>query len=182
MRLFCGYLCREAGLPSTGQKEPDSAAGGFLWQYESYLRKDRGLAENSVHVSVPFIRDFLAFRVTARGCLSPHSWDPLSIRHFVLSHTRDRSAEYVRLLATALRSFFRFLFVSGQIVRDLAPSVPRVCKYRPTSPEPGSPPSVAFCNSLKTKKLSSSPQNWHCVGQCSRKVYSVRHGLGGLAW
>jgi site-specific recombinase XerD len=134
MRLFLGYLRREAGLPSTAQKEPDSAVGGFLRQYESYLREDRGLAENSVHVYVPFIRDFLASRVTATGRLSPHSWDPLSIRDFVLSHTRNRSAEYVRLLATALRSFFRFLFLSGQVVHDLAPSVPRVCKYRQTAP------------------------------------------------
>ena len=134
MRLFVGYLRREAGLPSTAQKEPDSAAGDFLRQYESYLREDRGLAENSVHVYVPFIRDFLASRVTATGCLSPHPWDPLSIRDFVLSHTRNRSAEYVRLLATALRSFFRFLFLSGQVVRDLASSVPRVCKYRQTAP------------------------------------------------
>jgi len=134
MRLFFGYLCRGAGLPSTGQEEPDSAAGGLLRQYESYLRKDRGLAENSVHVYVPFIRDFLASRVTATGCLSPQSCDPLSIRDFVLIHTRDRSAEYVRLLATSLRSFFRFLFLAGQIGRDLAPSVPRVCKYRQATP------------------------------------------------
>jgi len=134
MRLFVGYLRREAGLPSTAQKEPDSAAGGLLRQYESYLREDRGLAENSVHVYLPFIREFLASRVTAAGRLSPHSWDSLSIRDFVLSHTRNRSAEYVRLLATALRSFFRFLFLSGQVVRDLASSVPRVCKYRQTAP------------------------------------------------
>jgi integrase/recombinase XerD len=134
MRLFLGYLRREAGMPSTAQREPDSAAGGFLRQYESYLREDRGLAENSVHVYVPFIRDFLASRATATGRLSPHSWDPLSIRDFVLAHTRNRSAEYVRLLATALRSFFRFLFLSGQVARDLASSVPRVCKYRQTAP------------------------------------------------
>ena len=94
MELFFGYLRREAGLPSTAQKEPDSAAGALLRQYESYLRKEGGLAENSVHVYVPFIRDFLAFRGTARDCLSPHSWDPLSIRDFVLSHTRKRSTGY----------------------------------------------------------------------------------------
>jgi len=33
-----------------------------------------------------------------------------------------------------LRSFFRFLFLSGQVLRDLAPSVPRVCKYRQAAP------------------------------------------------
>ena len=58
----------------------------------------------------------------------------MTIRDFVLSQARDRSAEYARLLATALRSFFRFLFLSGQILRDLSPSVPRVCKYRQATP------------------------------------------------
>lgn len=134
LRLFLGYLRRRAGVPSTARQEPESAAAVFLRRYESYLRKDRGLAENSVHVYLPLVREFLASRVTTTGCLSTQSWDPLSIRDFVLDHTRNRSAEYVRLLATALRSFFRFLFLSGEIVRDLAPSVPRVCKYRQTAP------------------------------------------------
>jgi site-specific recombinase XerD len=58
----------------------------------------------------------------------------LTVRDFVLKQTRNRSTEYVRLLATALRSFFRFLFLSGQMPVDLSPAVPRVCKYRQSTP------------------------------------------------
>jgi len=134
MRLFLEYLRREAGLPFPVRQSPDSPVSGLLRRYESYLRKDRGLAENSVHVYVPLVRDFLASQITANGSFEPHSWDTLSIRDFILRHTRKRSAEYVRLLATALRSFFRFLFMSGFLVRELARSVPRVCKYRGAVP------------------------------------------------
>lgn len=134
LRLFFRYLRSDAGLPCPPPLEHPSVADSLLRRYEDYLRQERGLAENSVHVYVPFIRDFLASPLTQTGCIAPQSFDALAIRDFVLAQTGNRSAEYVRLLATALRSFFRFLFLSGQISRDLAASVPRVCKYRQSVP------------------------------------------------
>jgi site-specific recombinase XerD len=134
LRLFFGYLGAEGGLQCPPPQERTSVASGLLPRYEDYLRQDRGLAENSVHVYVPFIRDFLASQFGSTGCIAPQSFDALAIRDFVLGQTGNRSAEYVRLLATALRSFFRFLFLSGEIPRDLAASVPRVCRYRQSAP------------------------------------------------
>ena len=134
LRLFFRYLRTEAGLPCPPPHEHTSIADGLLRSYEEYLRQDRGLAENSVHAYVPFIRDFLASQFTPIGGGSPQAFDALTIRDFVLGQTGNRSAEYVRLLTIALRSFFRFLFLSGQIPRDLAFSVPRVCKYRQSTP------------------------------------------------
>jgi len=134
LRLFFRYLRSEAVLTCPPPQESTSVAGDLLRRYEEYLRQDRGLAENSVHVYVPFIRDFLASRFASTGCAAPQTFDALAIRDFVLGQTDNRSAEYVRLLATALRSFFRFLFLTSQIPRDLAFSVPRVCKYRQSAP------------------------------------------------
>ncbi len=56
LRLFFEYLRSGAPLPSRSGQEDSSAADRLLRAYESYLRKDRGLTENSVHVYVPFIR------------------------------------------------------------------------------------------------------------------------------
>jgi len=134
LRQFFRHLHPTAGLEVPPMREDVSSAVGLLRGYENYLRRDRGLAENSVHVYVPFIRHYLAAQATPTGCVSPPLFDTLGIRDFILSETSNRSAEYVRLLATALRSFFRFLFLSGQVLRDLAPSVPRVCKYRQSVP------------------------------------------------
>jgi len=132
MRLLFEYLRSHAGLPRPTQKDELSVAGGLLQRYRDHLRKDRGLAKNSVLVYVPFIRDFLAAQSGQTGRMSPESFDALAVRRFILDHTRDRSGEYRRLLCTALRSFFRFLVLCGQTSRDLSHSIPMVRKYRST--------------------------------------------------
>jgi integrase/recombinase XerD len=130
MRLFCEYL--RPGSMQPVQKA--SAANGLLQQYEDYLRHNRGLAENSIHVYVPFIHEFLRSQSKPTGCVSADSFDTLMIRSFLIRQTLHRSGEYARLLATALRSFLGFLFLSGQTLRDLSSSVPTVRKYRHAVP------------------------------------------------
>jgi len=133
MRLFFGYLRGRVGLQWPSRADV-SAADTFLQNYKDYLRKDRGLTENSVLVYVPFVRDFLATETTQAGCVSPESFDALIIQSFILEHTLGRSSEYTRLLCTALRSFFRFLVLCGQTLRDLSKAVPTVRKYRQAVP------------------------------------------------
>ncbi|MGA2725568.1 MAG: tyrosine-type recombinase/integrase [Bryobacteraceae bacterium] len=130
IRLFFEYLRGYVGLQRPPLQNGVSAADALLQNYQDYLRKDRGLTENSVHVYVPFIRDFLAAQTTQTGGVSPKSFDTLVIRNFILEHTVDRSSEYTRLLCTALRSFFRFLVLCGQTPRDLSNAVPMVRQYR----------------------------------------------------
>ena len=101
-------------------------------RYVNYLRKDRGLAENSILVYTPFVRGLLADQVAKAGAVSVQAFDAPAIRCFLLDHIRGRSGEYARLLATALRSFFRFLFLCGDLATDLSGSVPTVCKPRRT--------------------------------------------------
>jgi site-specific recombinase XerD len=132
VRLFLGYLRATAGLQCPAPQAPASSTASLLEQYENHLRNDRGLAENSLRVYLPLIGTFLASKLAGSGV--PQSLKALTIRDFVTVQTRNRSAEYVRLLATALRSFCRFLFLFGHLPVDLSPSVPRVCKYRQSTP------------------------------------------------
>lgn len=132
VRLFLGYLRATSGLQHPVPRAPVSSTASLLQQYENYLRNDRGLAENSLRVYLPLIRTFLASKLAGSGV--PESLKSLTIRDFVIAQTRNRSGEYVRLLATALRSFCRFLFLSGHMPVDLSPSVPRVCKFRQSTP------------------------------------------------
>ena len=82
-------------------------------RYLHYLRNERGLAKNSVLVYAPFVRGLLVDQVAKTGGVSVDSFDATSIRTFLLERIHGRSAEYARLLATTLRSFFRFLFLCG---------------------------------------------------------------------
>ena len=99
-------------------------------RYLHYLRNERGLAKNSVLVYAPFVRGLLVDQVAKTGSVSVDAFDATSIRSFLLERIHGRSGEYARLLATALRSFFRFLFLCGDLPTDLSASVPTVCKPR----------------------------------------------------
>jgi integrase/recombinase XerD len=134
VRLFLEHLYTRGPLKRPLVTQAESASDTYLQQYEDYLRRDRGLTINSVHVYVPFIRDFLSTQAIQTGCLSEDVLDPLKIRSFLVAQTKDRSGEYTRLLATSLRSFFRFLFFTGETTRDLSSSVPMVRKYRMSAP------------------------------------------------
>ena len=111
VRLFFGYLRATAGLQGSAPQAPVSPTASILQPYENHLRKDRGLAENSLRVYLPLIRTFLASKLAGSGF--PQSLKALTIRDFVIAHTHNQSAEYVRLLATALRSFVASSFSSA---------------------------------------------------------------------
>lgn len=130
IRHFLRFL--RSGTGEASPPAPTSVTGWrtLLRDYEDHLRNNRGLAENSLHVYVPLIRSFLAAQAGRSGRVSRRSFNPLAIRDFVVTHIQNRSSEYVRLLGTALRSFLRFLFMSGRTSRDLSASVPTICKYR----------------------------------------------------
>ena len=55
-------------------------------------------------------------------------------RTYLLEATRDHSAQYSRLLAASLRSFFRFLFINGETACDLSCAVPSIRKWRLFAP------------------------------------------------
>lgn len=134
IRMFLQHLHRRGHLECLPRQEADSGAGSYLLRYEDYLRNNRGLADHSVHVYVPFIRDFLSVQTFQAGCLRSDAFETSNIRSFLLTHTKARSEEYTRLLTTSLRSFFRFLYLTGETLRDLSRSVPMVRKYRMSVP------------------------------------------------
>jgi integrase/recombinase XerD len=115
--------------PQRQSKEVEHLVG----RYVDYLRNDRGLAKNSVLVYTPFIRSLLVYQAAKKGRVSVDAFDATSIRSFLLEWIHGRSSEYARLMATALRSFFRFLFLCGDLPTDLSASVPTVCKPHRTS-------------------------------------------------
>ena len=131
LRAFLEHLRAEAGLPSRVAVANYSPTTELGCRYVDYLRSERGLADNSVCVYSHYIRDFLADLSARSGGGSPpmSMLDALTVQQYLLGHMRGRSSEYCRLLATALRSFLRFLFLRAQTSIDLSFCVPMVRRW-----------------------------------------------------
>lgn len=133
LRLLLTYL-RSKAIVQLPVPVDDSSIDLISGRYVDYLRQDRGLAENSVHVYAPFIRDFLRSQNAGdTGFVIPDEFDATTIRNHLLARSKGRSGEYMRLMAVALRSFCHFLFLRGDTPRDLASAVPTVRKWRQSS-------------------------------------------------
>jgi len=133
LRPFLGYLRLQAVVPTPPLRIESSPAEELQHRYVDYLRNERGLTENSIRVYSPYIHDFLTERVAGSGSASPKGLDAQVVQDFLLDHVRDRTSEYSKLLATALRSFLRFLFLREETVTDLSLCVPMVRRWRQAS-------------------------------------------------
>lgn len=130
VRLFLEHLRLDGVVPYPSVAVEVPPAEALLHCYVDYLRDERGLAENSINVYAPYIRDFLGERSATCGSVAPEQFEPPMIHAFVIEHIRGRSGEYARLLAVGLRSFLRFLYVRERTRIDLSFAVPSVRKWR----------------------------------------------------
>lgn len=132
LRQYLAYLRAEM-LVRVPLPNAESEVERINRQYVEYLHQDRGLAENSIQVYAPFIRDFLDGQKLGDGRISPRAFEAATLRNHLLTRGKGRSGGYVRLLAIALRSFCRFLFLRGHTVRDHSHFVPTVKTWRQSS-------------------------------------------------
>jgi len=130
LRQFLAHLRIERGLPVLAGSKSASPADDLTQDYVAYLRTERGLAENSISVYGPCVRDFLVYRLEQKGSLALESLDAETIRAFLIERIPNRSPEPARLISVALRSLLGFLFLRGVTPRDLTPAVPMVRTYR----------------------------------------------------
>jgi integrase/recombinase XerD len=140
LRLFFKYIRANVRVPSPSPLIDVSPADDLKGRYIDHLRKERGLTENSIRVYRPFINDFLNEQVTKADRTSLETLDALTVRNFLLDRVRNRSSEYTRLLATALRSLLRFLYLHEETAIDLSRSIPTVCKWRQAEVPPSLSP------------------------------------------
>jgi len=135
LSAFLEHLrCCEA-VTTCAPKLPETASSALERRYADFLRNEKGLAELSLRVYLPLVSDLLGYLEKQHRTPSVRRLDAVILRAFLSERARDRSSEYVRLLATSLRSFLRFLHAQGEIRHDLTAAVPTVRRWA----QPGIP-------------------------------------------
>jgi integrase/recombinase XerD len=130
--------------------------------YENYLRHDRALAEATIKNYLRPIRDFLNDRFGA-GPVRLLRLRAAEVVRFVQSRARRLHVKRAKLMTTALRSFFHYARMRGQVTLDLTAAVPIVANWSMAS----IPRAIA---PEQTKQLLASIDRRTAVG---RRDYAI---------
>jgi site-specific recombinase XerD len=117
---------RDGGFTRKVASVETSALYDVEKDFARYLTQERGLTQATLDNYIPAARTFLS-ECFGKGPLALNKLDLQDITRFMVRHAHKASA---RIVTTALRSFFRFLYQRGDIVRDLSASVPTVANWR----------------------------------------------------
>jgi hypothetical protein len=122
--LLC--LLQELGVVSVVPPPVDeSAPARVVRDFGQYLTSERGLSQATLLNTLPFVRRFLDQRFSGQSVRLDRLQAP-DVTGFVLRNAHARSPGRAKLMVGALRSFFRFLRLRGDIRIDLAGAVPSV--------------------------------------------------------
>jgi site-specific recombinase XerD len=129
--LLLEQLRGVGAVPMPDLVHDDSPVAALLTRYEGYLGRERALEECTIASYQRFVRVFVIERLG--GGTRPDSLRPGDIREFLLSRVGRMKPQTAQFMGTALRSFLRFLFLSGETGTDLALAVPTVRRWRMSS-------------------------------------------------
>jgi integrase len=132
-------LLRGLGIAAQRPRGSTSAARPIEQSFERYLMEERRLSQASLLNALPYVRRYLTDRFGS-GPVMPDQLQPSDVTRFVLRSIGGMSPGRVKLLTGALRSFFRFLLMRGEIVANLAGAVPTVADWRLSSVPKGIDP------------------------------------------
>jgi site-specific recombinase XerD len=130
-RDFLQHLRETGAVPVPEPAADDSPLATLRRQYESHLTKERGLAPVTVAEYWHFARRLLVERF-GDSSIRVGDLTPDDISDFLLRQTQSGGPGVAKVMVTALRSFFRFLFLHGRTETDLAGAVPTVPAWRLT--------------------------------------------------
>jgi len=119
------------GLGVVPAEEPPTAGpvDEVLARYGRWLRVERRLVEQTVQLRLHWASEFLIAQIDERR-LELERIGPDAVTAFVLDMSRLYAIGSMKRVTSCLRSLLRFLFVAGDIERDLSPVVPSVAGWQ----------------------------------------------------
>jgi site-specific recombinase XerD len=116
-------------IPVPAVETTSHACDRLACDFQHYLLHQRGLTSTTVRYYLDTVRRFLGERFGTQP-LRLEALCPRDVTSFMLQQARRYSPAHAKLIATALRSFLRFLLQRGAILNDLANAVPTVPNWR----------------------------------------------------
>ena len=107
----------------------ESPGTALLARYEGHLRRERALAESTIAGYRPFVQAFIDEHLDG-GSARPDTLRSVDVRDFLLARVRLMAPKRAQYMATALRSFLRFVFLRGETEMNLALAAPTVRQWR----------------------------------------------------
>ena len=106
---------------------PSLAREKLLRRFRAHLHSSQGLAARTCENRVFYVREFLQKHCkTNRQKFKLHELTPEVLLDYVLERSAQDSAARLQALASALRSFGRFLRFSGRTRHELSSALPRI--------------------------------------------------------
>ena len=139
LQSLLGYLRLSGAIAPATPEVDDSELGCIERDFTEYLTHERRLAKVSLTNYLPTVRQFLKERFDTCHIMLEEI-TPGDITRFVVRHAHTFSCGRAKLMVTALRSFFRFLRLRGDISVDLVTAVPKVANWRLATLPKGIPP------------------------------------------
>jgi len=168
---FLEHLRHHGVITPFAPTAPDTAALRLERRYADFLRNEKGLAESSIRFYARLVANLLDYLHKERGTTAVRRLDATIVRRFLFELGRDRSSEYVRLLAISLRSFLRFLHVRDEIRNDLTAAVPTVRKWS----QPGVPKKLT---SAEVNRVLDAPDRKTAIGSRDYAILLLLARLG----
>ena len=132
LNRFRDYLIENASAPARPIPPLDMSPRAVLKrEYETYLRVQRGLSEDTIYHCLRFYDRFLTAKFgTGLGDLNKIK--PDDITGFILRLREAQNAPRDKTGPSHLRNLFQFLFWSGKTERNLSNAVPKARQPKPT--------------------------------------------------
>lgn len=184
---FLEHLRRREVISTCAPETPKTVSSALQRRYADFLRNEKGLAELSLHVYLPLVGDLLGYLEKHYRTSSVRRLDASILRAFLFEHARGLSSECVRLLATSLRSFLRFLHAQGEIAHDLTTAIPKVRRWtQPGIPKKLTPEEVDRVLAAPDRTTATGRRDYAILlllarlGLRSSEILSLE--LGDLRW
>lgn len=130
-RMLLDYLRELGSIPPPSKVVDSTPLGRIKSDFTHYLVAERGLSAATVINYNPTVHRFLKERFSVEE-VELSELSPRDVHRFLLRHAPRVSRGRAKLMATALRSFFRFLRQRGDITSDLASAIPATTNWRLT--------------------------------------------------